>query len=175
MSMTPPPPDAREWDRQEAGRRAARGDCANGAKDHRADSAHRRRANGANDAGTTRGTGPRDDAPMDDYRLVAHAIASAPRSRPPADFAVAVAAKARAAMPDPGYERRLAGGLLLLLGAAALAAAVVAVGPAWQALRLGLGPAGAAWMAVPGACIALGWALGEARQLRAIAPRVAAR
>lgn len=134
MSITPPPPDAREWDRQEAGRRVTHG-----------------------------------DAPMDDYRLVAQAIATAPRSRPPADFAVAVAAKARAGVPDPGYERRLAGGLLLLLGATALVAGVVAVGPAWQALRLGLGPAGAAWMAVPGACIALGWALGQVRQLHTVA------
>ena len=159
MSITPPPPDAREWDRQEAGRRAAHGDG----------------ATVTHHAGTGHGTDLCDDAPMDDYRLVAYAIATAPRSRPSADFAVAVAAKARAVVPDPGYEQRLAGGLLLVLGATALVAGVAAVGPAWQALRLGLGTAGAAWMAVPGACIALGWALGQARQLRAVAPRASAR
>ncbi|MBJ6985524.1 hypothetical protein [Luteimonas sp. MC1750] len=153
-TRTPSAIDGDEWARQEQGLRAARLDAA-----------------GSFQGGHGHGT---DARRIDDYRLVATAIATAPRSRPPLDFAAAVAAKAGSAAPDPGFEPTLAGGLLLLLGGAALVAAVSAVGPAWDALRQSVGAGSVGWMAVPGACIALGWALGQVRQLREHAPRAVA-
>lgn len=172
----PPAVDAAEWARQERGLQAARG-----------------RAQGA--APQARGYPTdvalplTDDAALNDYRLVATAIATAPRSAPPAGFAAAVAARtarpahqahqaraasvgihARSDASQTGFERRLAGGLLLLLGIAAPLAAAGAIAPAWRALRLGLGGDTLSWTAIAAACIAATWAVGQVRQLRAVPP-----
>ena len=139
------PLDAREWMAQERGLRAARtgeaDDPASAARDPRADI----------EAGR-------------DYRRVASAIATAPRSLPPADFAAAVAARAGA--PANGFERNLAASLLLLLGAAAPIAALSAIGPAWHALRFGLGGSTLGWAAVVAACMGITWTVGQLRTLR---------
>lgn len=118
---------------------------------------------------STRHTPPATDH---DDLLVARAIATAPRSTPPVDFAAAVAA--RAGRRERGFERTLACGLLLVLGAAAAMFAAFAIGPAWQALRLGLGGDTLAWIATAATCVAATWAIGLARQLRVATPQVPA-
>lgn len=172
----PPAVDAAEWARQERGLQAARSRAQGAAPE-----AHEHPRDIALPIA--------DDAALDDYRLVATAIATAPRSAPPAGFAAAVAARtaspARAASParpasvgiharsdaaQTGFERRLAGGLLLLLGIAAPLAAAGAIAPAWRALRLGLGGDTLSWTAIAATCIATTWAVGQVRQLRAVPP-----
>lgn len=147
MSTRQPSPgfDAGEWDAQERGLRSARQ-----AVDDPPDPAAR------------------------DYRLVARAIATAPRSQPPPDFAAAVAASAGAdagvGTRDPGYERILVRGLLLVLGAAAVVVAALSAGPAWQALRAASTAGTMPWAAAAAACVAAAWALGQAQQLRGLPP-----
>lgn len=169
----PPAVDAAEWARQERGLQASRGRAQGAAPQ-------------AHGYPTDVALPLTDDAALNDYRLVATAIATAPRSAPPAGFAAAVAARtaspARAASPasvgiharsdaaQTGFERRLAGGLLLLLGIAAPLAAAGAIAPAWRALRLGLGGDTLSWTAIAATCIATTWAVGQVRQLRAVPP-----
>lgn len=172
----PPAVDAAEWARQERGLQAARSRAQGAAPE-----AHEHPRDIALPIA--------DDAALDDYRLVATAIATAPRSAPPAGFAAAVAARttcaarpasvARAASVgiharrdagQAGFEPHLAGGLLLLLGTAAPLAAAGAIGPAWRALRLGLGGDTLSWTVMVVACIAATWAVGQVRQLRAVPP-----
>ena len=143
IRSTSHPIDAREWAAQEQGLAAARS----------GDDGH-------------------DDAASRSYRVVAVAVATAPRSRPPPGFAAAVAASVPER--DPGFERGLSRGLLLALGAASIVSAALSAAPAWRLLHDGPAAGAMPWVIAAGACVAATWALGQARQLRGLAPGVGA-
>lgn len=126
MSTTGKPVDPGEWELQERGMRAARG-----------------REAGAMDAAAL------------DYRIVAEALVSLPRSEPPADFAAGVAACA--ARREAGIERLLSR-ILLATFAVALVVACSCYGEqGWQALRQAFGDASLGWMLASLGCVALSW------------------
>ncbi|MGO1542033.1 MAG: hypothetical protein ACTHZI_00380 [Luteimonas sp.] len=133
------PSDAHQWEAQEQGLRAARG--------------------GDDPSG-------REAA---DYRLVAKAVATAPRSQPPADFAAVVASRAGTTR-KPGLEPALVRGLMLILAIASILVTVPAAGPAWRAIRDGLAAGGLSWVAAGAACMVASWVMSQVRQIRAIPP-----
>ncbi|MCW4454385.1 hypothetical protein OK348_06210 [Flavobacterium sp. MXW15] len=127
MSMTHKSPiDENEWQAQERGMRAAR--------DHAP-------------AGT--------DAATADYRIVAEALMSAPRSAPPADFATGVAG--HIARHDAGIERLLSRILLAAFLLVSIVAGVLYGDHAWQSLQQALGGEVVEWMLAGAGCVVLSW------------------
>jgi hypothetical protein len=123
--------DEREWEAQECGMRAAAG------------------------------AGPDSmDPAAATYRVVAEALATLPRSEPPADFAACVARQV--ALSDAGLERPLSR-ILLVVFVMALAVVGILFGqPAWQLLREALDSDALGWLLAGASCLALSWMGGRA-------------
>jgi hypothetical protein len=89
------------------------------------------------------------------YRAVAEALASMPRSEPPADFAAGVVQ--RLARREAGLERPLS---RILLAAFVLVAAILAVvhfEAGWQLLRQAFSDDALDWGVLGLGCVALSW------------------
>lgn len=89
------------------------------------------------------------------YRAVAEALASMPRSEPPADFAAGVVR--RLARRDAGLERALS---RILLAVFVVVAAILGLGYGeqfWQLLRQALGSAALGWVLASLGCLSLSW------------------
>lgn len=118
--------DEREWSAQETGMRAVYG----------------------------RDTGEFSAAAAD-YRIVAEALRSAPRSQPPDDFAAGVAA--RIDRQNAGVERVVSRILVTVFMATSIAATVRYGSQAWQPLRQSLGDDALAWILIGMGCLVLTW------------------
>lgn len=131
-----PPMDDAEWAAQERGMRGASGPGEHG-------------LSGADAA----------------YREVADALASMPRSEPPADFASDVVKCL--AQRESGLERALS---RLLLAAFVVAAAVLGAlnfAPGLQLLRASFSEEGLGWIVLGAGCVGLSWATRRAREISA--------
>jgi len=132
--------DECEWEAQERGMRAAAGDGPDGM-----------------------------DPAAATYRVVAEALATLPRSEPPADFAAGVSRQI--ARSDAGLERPLSR-ILLVVFVMALALVGVLFGePAWQLLRQALGGDAQGWLLAGMGCLALSWLGGRAIEFSSQASR----
>lgn len=134
----PPQPafDPSEWEQQERGLRAA----------HQAD-----------DAGL--------EALARDYRVVAHAVRSRPRSGPPMDFAASVARQA--AVREAGIERLLSRWLVVTL-VIVLGIVGVRYGAEVRAsFQQALGDVASGWILIGLACAGLSWACARVQSFMA--------
>ena len=125
-TTTPPEFDPREWEAQERGLKAAR----------------------------TREAGAIDPAAAD-YRAVARALASAPRSQPPPGFAADVALLA--ARREAGLDRLLSRLLPPMFVVASLGAGARYGGAWWHAVQPSLGADALGWLLVGAGCVGLSW------------------
>lgn len=147
MSMTREPPiDEREWQAQERGMRAARG-----------------QASAETDTSNTAGTA---DMPTAHYRAVAHALRTAPGSEPPIDFAISVAGLATP-RSDAGLERTLSRILLAVFAVSSLVVLALYAPRGWQSVRQAFDGDGLAWLLAGIGCLLVSWVFA---QLRAIEP-----
>ncbi|MFY2763094.1 hypothetical protein [Arenimonas sp. MALMAid1274] len=134
---TPPPIDETEWAAQERALRAAAG--------HGADSLSGAEAS---------------------YRVIADALATMPRSEPPADFAAAV--MQRIAQRESARERLLSRGLLAGFVGVSVILCVVNADAGWQLIRLGGGDDTVAWVLLGLGCAALSWVGHRVREMASL-------
>jgi hypothetical protein len=89
------------------------------------------------------------------YRIVAEALASMPRSHPPADFAADVLQ--RVVHSEAGLERPLSRVLLAVFLMVSAGVAVLYAGPAWLLLQQALDSDALGWVLAGMGCLALSW------------------
>lgn len=137
MSKTREPSiDEREWQAQERGMRAARGD----------------------DAGVA-------DSLTAHYRVVARALQSTPGSQPPVDFASSVAQLA-VTRSEPGLERMLSQILLVVFALSSLVVVALYGGRWWQSVHQAFGGDTLAWLLAGTGCLVVSWVFGQVRSIR---------
>lgn len=95
------------------------------------------------------------DAAATDYRVVAKALMSTPRSEPPEGFAADILK--RAARHDAGLDRLLSRTLLIVFLVASIIVGVQYGEQWWQALHQTLGGDALAWVLTGMGCVSLSW------------------
>ncbi|MCX7033061.1 MAG: hypothetical protein NT046_03705 [Arenimonas sp.] len=132
--------DESEWEAQERGMRAASGADAEGL------------------SGTAA-----------TYRAVAEALASMPRSEPPADFAAGVVH--RLARRDAGLERPLSRILLVAFVSVAAILGLAYYEAGWQLLRQAFSDDALGWVVLGLGCVTLSWASHRALEMSTLLAR----